>query len=90
MSDIELVIKIPEDTYKHLCNGGSIGASLLIENAIKNGTLLPEEHGHIIDISKIEYLKVIHDAKNGKISWSDAIKQIKNSAPTIIESNKGK
>lgn len=42
MADIELVIKIPEGAYVHLRNGGSIGASLMIENAIKNGTPLPQ------------------------------------------------
>ena len=39
---MKLIIDIPEDTYTHLCNGGNIGASLLIENAIKNGTLIPD------------------------------------------------
>ena len=42
MADIELVIKIPEETYIHLRNSGNIGASLLIENAIKNGTPIPD------------------------------------------------
>jgi hypothetical protein len=42
MVDIELVIKIPKDTYVHLLNGGNIGASLMIENALKNGTPLPD------------------------------------------------
>lgn len=48
---------------------------------------LPETHGRIVDVNKMEYLKAIHDAKYGKISWSEAIKQIKNSAPTIVEAN---
>jgi hypothetical protein len=43
MSDVELVIKIPKETYIHLHSGGNIGASLLIENAIKNGTPLKQE-----------------------------------------------
>ena len=37
---MKVIIDIPEDTYNHLRNGGSIGASLMIENAIKNGTPL--------------------------------------------------
>ena len=37
---MKLTIEIPEHTYIHLLNGGNIGASLMIENAIKNGTPL--------------------------------------------------
>lgn len=50
---MQIVIEIPEETYTHLRNGGSIGASLLIEDAIKNGTPLPKDHGKLVDISKI-------------------------------------
>lgn len=53
MSDIELVIKIPEEVYTHLRNGGNIGASLLIENAIKNGTPLEPGHGKIVDVNDV-------------------------------------
>lgn len=53
MADVELVIKIPEEIYIYLRNGGNIGASLLIENAIKNGTPLPKGHGDLIDRNKI-------------------------------------
>ena len=40
---MKLLVEIPEETYIHLRNGGNIGASLLIENAIKNGQKLPED-----------------------------------------------
>jgi hypothetical protein len=43
----------------------------------------------LIDRDKIEYLKAIHDAKYGHTSWSDAIKKIKYSAPSIIEADRG-
>lgn len=56
-----------------------------ILNIITSGILLDKDHGRIIDVNKMEYLKAIHDAKYGKISWGEAIKQIKNSAPTILE-----
>ena len=95
MADIELVIKIPEEAKQafdcaesndlkgcYYDHGGVIG------NAIKNGTPLPKGHGDLIDRDKIEYLKAIHDAKYGHISWSEATKQIKYSAPTIIEADK--
>lgn len=54
MADIELAIKIPEETYIYLRDGGNIGASLLIENAIKNGTPLSKGHGRLIDASKLK------------------------------------
>ena len=53
MAEIELVIKIPEEVYTHLRNGGNIGASLLIENAIKNGTPLESGHGKIVDANRV-------------------------------------
>ena len=88
MADIELVIKIPDYTYTHLCNGGNIGTSLMIENAIRTGTLLPKGHGDIIDRNKIEYMRAIHDLKWGKITASECSTKIKYSAPTIIEADK--
>lgn len=77
MADIELVVKIPEETYIHLCNGGNIGASLLIENAIKNGTPLPA-HERLIDAERL--LTVIH-----KNTVGDLFDQLIDMQPTIIE-----
>ena len=54
----------------------------------ENGTPLPKGHGDLIERDKLEYLKAIHDAKYGHISWIDAIEKIKHSAPTIIETDK--
>lgn len=80
MADIELVIKIPEETYIHLCNDESIGASLLIENAIRSGTSLPKGHGRLIDADALP-LQYIDEANHG----SNFIKI----APTIIEADEG-
>lgn len=89
MTDIELVIKIPERAYgnckREFYNLGEHGVMGECEYAIANGTPLPKGHGELIDRDKIEYLKAIHDAKYGHISWIDAIEKIKHSAPTIIE-----
>lgn len=54
---MEIVINIPKETYIHLCNGGNIGSSLMIENAIKNGTPLPKGHGDLIDRDEVEKLE---------------------------------
>ena len=81
MADIELVIKIPEKTYTFLCNGGNIGASLLIENAIKNGVPLPKGHGRLIDENKITKCEQV-----GLIIKNENITRcFVTDAPTIIE-----
>lgn len=46
---MRLIINISEETYSHIRNGGNIGASLMIENAIKNGTPLLKGHGELIE-----------------------------------------
>ena len=54
MADIELVIKMPEESYKATCNGCMLPPD--VENVvrgIKNGTPLPKGHGDLIDRSKI-------------------------------------
>lgn len=80
---MQIVIDIPEYIYK-LCQGhGDI-----VYKYITKGIPLPKGHGDLIDRTKMEYLKAIHDAKYGYITWSDAIAQIKYSAPTIIEADK--
>ena len=89
MTEIELVIKISEDAYKATCNGNMLPPD--VENVvqgIKNGTPLPKGHGRIGDVDQMEYLKALHDAKFGKIKFSEAINKIKNSIPTIVEADK--
>ena len=57
---MKLLIDISKETYIHLRNGGNIGASLLIENAIKNGTPIPDNatNGDVIkamfDVKEID------------------------------------
>lgn len=87
---MQIVIDIPEEEYQNYLKmrpSYPEGVFCYIK-AIQNGTPLPKGHGRIIDINKMEYLKAIHDAKYGEISWNEAIKQIKNSAPTIVEADK--
>ena len=57
MADIELVIKMPEEIYKHIMSmqfyipGARNGKTLLEEilKAIRDGTSLPKGHGRLID-----------------------------------------
>ena len=41
---MQIIIDIPEEIYNYIHNGGNSGAPLLIDEAIKNGKLLAEEH----------------------------------------------
>lgn len=53
MADMELIIKISEDSYKATCNGHMLPPD--VENVvrgIKNGTPLPEGHGDLIDVNR--------------------------------------
>ncbi len=83
---MEIVIDIDEELAKkgHWYTDKELWA---VVRAVQNGTPLPKDHGDLIDRNKIEYLKAIHDAKYGYISWSEAIKKIKYSTPTIIEAD---
>jgi len=64
MADVELVIKIPEETYNFLKGGSFIvsgernGKTILQQfcRAIYNGTPLPEHHGILKDTSKLDVL----------------------------------
>lgn len=81
---MEIVIKIPEDMYIYLSNGGNLGASLLIEKAIKNGTPLPKGHGDLIDRDELEPDTEWDNYYDGFTSYSEM--QIRN-ADTIIEAD---
>lgn len=54
MTDIELVIKISEDSYKATCSGSMLPPDVKnVVNAIKNGTPLPKGHGDLIDRNEL-------------------------------------
>lgn len=50
--------------------------------------ILPKGHGRIVDISKMQYMKTLNGAIHNRLSWVEAIRRIKNSAPTIVEADK--
>lgn len=94
---MKIVIELSDKTYKDIKeengiyginNGLSARITGKVVGAIQNGTLLPKGCGDLIDRDEIAFLKTIHDAKYGRISWRDAIRKIKYSAPTIIEADK--
>jgi len=83
MADIELVIKISEDSYKATCNGWMLPPD--VENVvqgIKNGTPLPKGHGRLIDADALK-----NGWKNG--FHKKIVDALMDDAPTIIEADKG-
>ena len=88
---MQIIIDISKELKNEIHNHGLFlcpNDKTALVNAIKHGTPLPKGHGELIERDKLEYLKAIHDAKYGHISWIDAIEKIKHSAPTIIEADK--
>ena len=67
MSDIELVVKIPEEIYKASQITGAKHFISFVQiplEVIANGTPLPEGHGILIDVK--EFIKSIND-------WADSM-----------------
>jgi hypothetical protein len=85
---MEIVIDIPE-TLKKIADEKDIKTfshymwSIIVMDAIKNGTLLPEQHGRLIDADALyENTEICHSDIDGYacVRWKDI-----NDAPTIIE-----
>lgn len=73
---MKIVIEIPDQKYKWIVDNPQIYTDDLCE-AIRNGTLLPEHHGRLIDESKITKCYM-------PINQLD-VRGIRTDAPTIIE-----
>ena len=86
MEDIELVIKISEDSYKATCNGWMLPSD--VENVvqgIKNGTPLPKGHGKLGDLDALREEVSSWGMNDYEPSdFIDAIDQV----DTIIEADK--
>lgn len=77
--DKEIVIKLPEETYKGIMLGKWFGNGLA--SYIQEGTPLPKVHGDLIDRKQL-----INDGLGkGFCEWYDEIKY----AQAIIEAEKG-
>ena len=86
MADIELVIKISEDSYKATCNGCMLPTD--VENVvqgIKNGTPLPKGHGRIADMDAA--IKCIEDVEGNDAVWTISLIEWACSKRTIIEAD---
>lgn len=83
MSDIELVIKIPKETYDFLKKYGTDGG--IIEKAVLNGTPLPKGHKIIDEYALQEHLALVPMEDR---TYREAV-EIIDWFPSIIEADKG-
>lgn len=85
MADIELVIKIPEETYEYWKEHKY---EYVLSEAIANGIPLPKRHGALKDADKIEDITwqepYYHDALNVLSEIRDKIRNQR----TIIKADK--
>ncbi len=92
MSDIELVIKIDEEVYQEVVTNERWRTNLLgiLCTGVENGTLLPKEHGKLVDANSIpkedRNITVKSLLYPGTIAFAGAInlEEYVNSLPTII------
>ena len=98
---MQIVIEIDEHIYKQIMADDEVYVldnevdQILVENAIYNGTPLPEHHGRLIDGDEV--LNDIKKKNPASVSKTEKCKEyaqlvyywaVKN-APTIIEADKG-
>ena len=89
MTDIELVIKIPEDSYQATCIGCMLPPD--VENVvrgIKNGTMLPKMHGDLIDRDRLVVTPIdATDLPADKCLMVYCAEDVED-APVVIPTNK--
>ena len=81
---MKLIIDIPEDMLEWFKNGEIIDEydKSALNQVFKNGTLLPKDHGRLIDCDRLQ--EVFH--KN--VAGAEAFDNLFEVAPTIIEADK--
>lgn len=77
MADVELAIKIPEETYEYWKEHKH---EYVLAEAIANGTPLPKGHGRLIDADRT----INNGINKGFCDWYDEMKY----ADTVIEADK--
>lgn len=79
MTDIELVIRIPEETLNIIKNEVYCGIyDSDLYKAIANGTVLPKEHGRLIECERLQEV-----FRRNVVGYA-GFKQLFDIAPTII------
>lgn len=87
MADIELVIKIPEETYNLVksWNYPTDTAHRMLFELVTNGVPIPKGHGRLKDVDKLE----THDEYDGQGFTKSVYQDDIDNLPTIIEADKG-
>lgn len=93
MSEIELVVKIPEEEYEMIVNSEDCGLHTLTR-AIAHGTILPKGHGGLIGVQDavdnlMEYKEIGIFGNHDKRTILGCIDRIENHVEPIIEADKG-
>lgn len=84
MSDIEVVIKIPEEVKNRLCFGVTYSKDIqVVCEALNDGTPLPKGHGRIGDLDALRCENADFDTYNDYCTMFDEIE----AAETIIEAD---
>ena len=85
---MKVVIDIPEDLYEFVLHKKLMVMDLQeIENAIKNGTVLPKGHGDLIDRDTLNLDYEVSMADDWKTAHE--IANCVKYAPTLIPADKG-
>jgi len=85
MADIELVIKIPEEIYKHYKKVWQKRRGSIPESCIAFGTPLPKGHGRLIDADKLHHCECKGNFNECDTCLDDDLCNLINDVPTIIE-----
>ena len=67
---MQIVIDIPEDVYTRSFDNGvpiSLADGIIIDRAIRTGTVLPEHHGRLIDVDALNEQVIPAIKKDGVI-----------------------
>lgn len=85
---MQIVIDVPDWVYKHIVKGNEEAPDENISiDAIRNGTVLPENHGRLIDADALDMEHEIEMADDWKTAHE--IANCVKYAPTIIEGTEG-
>ena len=91
MADREVVIKIPEEEYKRICQVSKNGKGTALYDWIANGVLLPQGHGRLIDETEADGL--IAEGKDGNKAYFGIVNKdwevidFLKTVPTVIEAD---
>ena len=89
---MKLVIDLSHNLYESLIKGYELSklGEREMRKAIQHGTPLPEHHGRLIDISKVEFLDIEPIRAYDK-GWHNAVRlcvETLRDAPTVLEATK--